>query len=85
MVRESHRTGAKGRVAAGIFADFSFYRGSGLGLSRFRGETFAQVNQDLSNQPSPAGLMAGPAAAACVAMEVFVERNQIAPMGISIE
>src|SRR5262245_3447828 len=46
---------------------------------------FAQANQDLSDYPGPAGLMAGAAAAAGLAMEIFMERNQIPPVGITVE
>ncbi len=45
----------------------------------------AQANQDLSDYPGPAGLMAGAAAAAGLAMEIFMERNQIPPVGIVVE
>ena len=43
-------------------------------------KTFVQVHQNLGDQPSPASLMTSPAAAAGVAIEILMERNQIAPM-----
>lgn len=49
------------------------------------GSNFTDVNQDLGDQASPAGLMAGATAAAGVAMEIFVEWNQIAPMRIFVK
>lgn len=36
---------------------------------------FAAVNEDLRDQASPSRLMAGPAASAGIAVEVFVKRN----------
>jgi len=46
---------------------------------------FAQANQDLCDQSSPAGLVAGSAATAGVAVKIFMEGNQIAPEGIVVE
>ena len=46
---------------------------------------FAQANENLCDQASPAGLMAGPTTAAGVAVEVFMEGNQITPVGIIVE
>ena len=48
-------------------------------------KAFAQANQDLCDQSSPAGLVAGSAATAGVAVKIFMEGNQIAPEGIVVE
>src|SRR5262245_30865672 len=59
--------------------DFWFY----LMVGGRRG--FAQANQDLSDYPGPAGLVAGAATAAGLAMKIFMERNQIPPVGVAVE
>src|SRR5262249_31261844 len=46
---------------------------------------FAQTNQDLSDYPGPAGLMAGAAAASGLAMTIFMERNTLQPMGVRVQ
>src|SRR5262249_50903824 len=54
------------------------------GLSQFvRG--VAKTHEDLSYQSCPARLMAGAATAAGVAVEIFVERNVVPPVGIIVE
>ena len=45
----------------------------------------SQVLQDLSDEPRPAGLVACAAAATGVAVEVLVEWDQVAPVGILVE
>src|SRR5580704_11269598 len=48
---------------------------------RFRGRS-RQVPQHPRNQSGPAGLVAGSAAAAVVAVEVLVELHVLAPVGV---
>src|SRR5438270_6925605 len=40
---------------------------------------------DLGHQSSPAGLMAGAQSGAVVAVEIFVEQDMVAPVGIALE
>ena len=48
-------------------------------------EALVQANENLGDQAGPARLMAGSTAATVIAMEVFVEGDQIAPVRVSIE
>src|SRR5207248_3600648 len=41
--------------------------------------------EQFGDEAGPAGLMVGPKAGAVVAVEVFIEQNQIAPIGIALE
>ena len=47
--------------------------------------TLTQANQDLGDQSGPAGLVAGAATAASVAVKILMKGNQIAPVGIIVE
>ena len=51
----------------------------------FSGGEFAEIDEDLGDQAGPAGLMAGAAAAARVAVKIFVEGDQVAPVWIVVE
>ena len=46
---------------------------------------FSRLFQEFSDQASPAGLMAGAKTGAIIAMKVFVELYEIAPMGVVLE
>ena len=46
---------------------------------------FSALLQQLGDQAGPAGLMAGAEPGAVVAVEVFVEQDQVAPVRIGLE
>jgi hypothetical protein len=56
------------------------FTASALGFQRSAG-----LLQQLAHQGRPARLMAGPEALSGVAVEIFVEKNEIAPVGIAVK
>src|SRR4029453_17355029 len=46
---------------------------------------FAALLDELGHQPGPARLVVGPDAGAVVAVEVLVEEDEVAPVGIALE
>src|SRR6185436_16040528 len=56
--------------------------GSGASVPRRMG---AALLQQLGDEAGPAGLVAGPHAPAVVAVEVFVERDQVLPLRVVLE
>src|SRR5690349_16031117 len=55
------------------------------GSAKMRGELFPILLDQFRDQGGPAGLMAGTDAGAVVAVKIFVERDEIAPMIITLE
>jgi hypothetical protein len=46
---------------------------------------FSRLFQQFGDESGPAGLMTGTKTGAIIAMEVFVELNEITPMGVVLE
>src|SRR5207253_1679916 len=60
-------------------------RGGQCGLALLWDVVFAALLQRLGDQSGPARLVTCPDATAVVAMEIFVEQNEIAPVGVVLE
>src|SRR5579883_953511 len=82
-----YKLGANGRgthsgkaAAPGSVGGGEFFGVGGAGLA-----LFAALLHEFGEQAGPSGLVAGADAAAVVAVEVFVEQDQVAPVGIGLE